>query len=620
MNENIIGNNLSEISELLNINVPEHDGGKIEHAWYVGACDYDENNQWTDFSEQFIKEGRWEKGWQEKFADDVKKMQPGDRIAIKASYTKKKNLPFNNNNKTVGVMAIKATGIITENLNDGKNIKVDWKKVSPVKEWYGAGVLRQTVHHVSADDGYLKKALLRFTFENEPQDYTICEEQYSEDIKENDTVPSSEAELTVKNDSIAIEYYFEQLLEILYDMYTSANAGSQSNAIRMFGFKYAENILTCGFAPQKIVDASVIESKSFGGEITKAINMYNSIKNNEFGVAFAENCELVTEFFDFNQLKGNGISKIFYGTPGCGKSYFIEHNILGKNSATKEYSGDYKKENIIRTTFYQDYSNTDFVGQILPKIVKDKISGKDIVEYVFNPGPFTLALIQAIRNPSEKVALIVEEINRGNAPAIFGDIFQLLDRDDDCISEYGIVNVSMTDYLSSLEFEVDGEKKKYIFNEIKIPGNMDIFATMNTSDQNVYTLDTAFVRRWDKEKIKNSFANCRFASTPVPGMKNYSWQEFVEGINRCIADHLDDLQINEDKQLGTFFIKESLLLSDDAEKFAYKVFDYLWNDVAKFDRGIFFNSYNTLEALIDSYAKNGVSVFKSGIFPNKPEN
>lgn len=313
------------------------------------------------------------------------------------------------------------------------------------------------------------------------------------------------------------------------------------------------------------------------------------------------------ELFDYSKTKGGSINKIFYGTPGCGKSYHIQHNILEKEK--------YAADNVICTTFYQDYSNTDFVGQILPKIEKDETSGKETVKYIFNPGPFTLALIRAISNPTEKVALVVEEINRGNAPAIFGDIFQLLDRDGDGVSEYGIVNVSVLDYLNDYVFEVNGEKNNYIFKEIKIPGNMDIFATMNTSDQNVYTLDTAFIRRWDKEKIKNSFTDCKFAGKNVPGM-NYTWQEFVTAVNNHIAKHLEDLQVNEDKQIGVFFIKESLLGSTP-EKFAYKVFDYLWSDVAKLDHGIFFNHFDTLEALITAYEKDGVGVFKTGIFDKK---
>lgn len=150
----------------------------IPYAWYVGATGHDENGDWMDFSDQYIAEGRWENGWDDKFIDAVNSMEVGDRIAIKAAYTKKKGLPFNNCGQVVGVMAIKAIGVITENPKDGKNIKVQWEKVDPAREWYGSGVLRTTVHYVSADEGYTRKALLDFTFNNAPQDYSLCEEKY----------------------------------------------------------------------------------------------------------------------------------------------------------------------------------------------------------------------------------------------------------------------------------------------------------------------------------------------------------------------------------------------------------------------------------------------------------
>ena len=153
----------------------------IPYAWYVGATGNDENGDWGDFSDRYITEGCWENGWNDKFVDDVNSMKVGDRIAIKAAYTKKNGLPFNNNGKVVGVMAIKAIGVITENPQDGKHIKVDWTRVTPAKEWYGAGVLRQTVHYVSSDENYTRKALLDFTFNDIAQDYSICEEQYSDE-------------------------------------------------------------------------------------------------------------------------------------------------------------------------------------------------------------------------------------------------------------------------------------------------------------------------------------------------------------------------------------------------------------------------------------------------------
>lgn len=318
--------------------------------------------------------------------------------------------------------------------------------------------------------------------------------------------------------------------------------------------------------------------------------------------------------FDFSKYDGNGVNKIFYGTPGCGKSYHIEHDILGKDQSGN-YTGEYDKDNIIRTTFYMDYTNTDFVGQILPKVTDKK------VEYIFNPGPFTLALIQAIKNPEKKVALIIEEINRGNAPAIFGDIFQLLDRDDNSISEYGIKNVGIIDYLNAYNFGDEYNEIRYSFDEIKIPRNLYIYATMNTSDQNVFTLDTAFTRRWEKKRMSNEFTDeCEFRDYRIPGMEAYSWQTFVEAINTQIKKHIDDLQVNEDKQIGVYFVNKHLLVeSGIAEKeikeaFAYKVLEYLWNDVSKLDHEIIFRSFNTFEDVVKAYNKKGADVFNPNIF------
>lgn len=472
----------------------------------------------------------------------------------------------------------------------------------------------------TVDEAIYQKALAAVStdnkcFEISKAEYnTLAKALADEVVSQMHVVLDQENILLVNNDGFVTDLTVEQLVEKLNEMYASAPANGQSNAVRMFGFKYAESITASGVSPQKIVDLSNIDSDKYGNEIKKAMNIYYSIKNNEYGVSFANIPAVTPEVFDYSSTSGAGINMIFYGTPGCGKSYHIEHDILGKDKVTGEYTGNYKKENIIRTTFYQDYSNTDFVGQILPKVIRGKNGAPDTVEYIFTPGPFTLALIQAISNPGKDVALVIEEINRGNAPAIFGDIFQLLDRDENSISEYGIVNVSLMDYLNDYEFVVDGQKRKYVFTEIKIPGNMNIFATMNTSDQNVYTLDTAFVRRWSREKIKNTFDDCPFASTEVPGMPGYTWKAFVTGINNWIATHLEDLQVNEDKQIGVFFVKESLLARGDAEKFAFKVFDYLWSDVAKLDHGIFFNPYNTLEDLIAAYQVKGVDVFKPGVF------
>lgn len=420
----------------------------------------------------------------------------------------------------------------------------------------------------------------------------------------------------------------ERLVQILKNwcdnLYVEKNITS---TLTGFGFKYAESIEKCELTPEKLLKKAGVEKSANHPYISHGKDLYFAIKKGEIGISFVvpESCSY--NVMDFNELTGEAKNVIFYGVPGCGKSYHIQHNILDKEN--------YAPENVIRTTFYQDYSNTDFVGQILPKIVKGENGADDTVEYIFNPGPFTLALIQAIKNPTENVALVVEEINRGNAPAIFGDIFQLLDRKNG-ISEYGVKNVQVMDYLNNYDFGKNGEEKRYHFDEIKIPGNLYIYATMNTSDQNVYTLDTAFTRRWNKEKISNNFINDKdkdyFKKRFVPGT-DVLWKDFANAINEYISSKLDDLQVNEDKLIGAYFVKDNSLSVETESgrtagdklilNFAYKVLEYLWSDVSKLDHNIIFKSVskdnkkiNTLDALIGEFKKNGLSIFQDSIIKN----
>ena len=192
------------------------------------------------------------------------------------------------------------------------------------------------------------------------------------------------------------------------------------------------------------------------------------------------------------ETEGKNVSKtlgdniLLYGVPGCGKSHEIKINYCDDDNFME------------RAVFHPDYTYSDFIGQILPKVSAD---GK--VTYEFEPGPFTRILEKAVNNEGTYY-LVVEEINRGNAPAIFGDIFQLLDRDDNGESEYGISNEAIAEYVYK-----DKEKK------VKIPGNLYILATMNTSDQNVFTLDTAFKRRWSMKRIENNIDECDFADQDV---------------------------------------------------------------------------------------------------------
>lgn len=179
-----IDKRLEDVKVALGFSKPTENSveSEITSAWFVGATGNDSAGVYTDFSDQYIAENRWENLYNDKYIDLVKKMKEGDHIVIKAAYTKKKDLPFDNHGRVIGVMSIKAIGVITKNHGDGKNIDVKWEKVSPIKEWYGDGVLRTTVHFVDGTESYIKKALLQFVFYNVPQDYSIYEESEDSEV------------------------------------------------------------------------------------------------------------------------------------------------------------------------------------------------------------------------------------------------------------------------------------------------------------------------------------------------------------------------------------------------------------------------------------------------------
>lgn len=304
-------------------------------------------------------------------------------------------------------------------------------------------------------------------------------------------------------------------------------------------------------------------------------------------ISFSTVC---ADFDDVERVKG-GENIILYGVPGAGKSWTIK----------KEYCDVDSK--IERLVFHPDYTYSDFVGQILPKLDENKQ-----VTYVFTPGPFTNILKKAYKNPTDKYYLIIEEVNRGNAPAIFGDIFQLLDRNvESGESEYSITN-------ADIAREVYGDENHKVF----IPSNLSILGTMNTSDQNVFTLDTAFQRRWSMRLIQNKFpedgSEDDFAKTPILDTE-VTWEKFFTEINSIILNKSIRMTSSEDKRLGTHFVTKDDLIIDKSKdsngkltnsavrhnrKFAEKVLKYLWDDAFKFNKDEIFDltKVNSLEKVI----------------------
>lgn len=292
---------------------------------------------------------------------------------------------------------------------------------------------------------------------------------------------------------------------------------------------------------------------------------------------------LPLEYQVLNQYE-TGSNIVYYGVPGSGKSYQIRQESWMRNAHV---------ETIV---FHPEYTYSDFIGQIIPKT-----NGNQIM-YDFSPGPFTKMLKLSHDNPSGKFVLIIEEINRGNAPAIFGDIFQLLDRrvittnmGQTGESEYGVHN-------ENVAFEVHGSTEV----EVKIPRNLWIVATMNTSDQNVFTLDTAFQRRWRMKLVNNAFEDTHPFKDDKILDTDISWQTFCTTINNVISTNISSLSSMEDKRLGVYFIQRSDLNTDGNESpFADKVLKYLWDDVCRFDKKlIFVEAFDTLEAVIKHFNTN----------------
>lgn len=307
-----------------------------------------------------------------------------------------------------------------------------------------------------------------------------------------------------------------------------------------------------------------------------------------------------------------GYNKIFYGIPGCGKSYKVSAMLAHE----KEFVEEAKKNkiynpvdemDIIRTTFYLDYTNSDFVGQIYP-VVGDKG-----VTYEYIPGPFTNALIKAFKNPGKMIYLIIEEINRGNAAAIFGDIFQLLDRLK--VEKYGRL-VGDSEYPIDNDFIMKCLNKEGVYlDKVYIPSNLTIFATMNTSDQNVFPLDNAFKRRWERERVVSDWDKCGFKEKIIP-YTDITWEEFAIGINRQIIAETDKGIVTEDKQMGAFFAKEEMFIDKEKQdeipdedknqkllSFTNNVLEYLYCDVTKFEHSVLFNknlkSFDDVVTVVD---------------------
>ncbi|TVZ16402.1 McrB family protein [Maribacter sp. MAR_2009_72] len=299
-----------------------------------------------------------------------------------------------------------------------------------------------------------------------------------------------------------------------------------------------------------------------------AMELFNSNKSEreaviaEIGIASPE-LDVLNNILADIKVSISASQKIYYGAPGTGKSHKIKEILKGKESRTE------------RVTFHPEYDYASFIGGFKPITEKDAVSGLDEIKYKFVPQIFTNIYIDAWQNEFQDYFLVIEEINRGNCAEIFGDIFQLLDEGYEITPSFELAN-HLEKMLTKKGY--DG----FTNGKMQLPSNLSLLATMNTSDQSLFPMDSAFKRRWDWEYIPIDYN--KLPENPSSNFKvtlsdteSFYWIDFIKKVNSIIKQNPN---LGMDKCIGNYFIKAK----DDTislEEFINKAIFYLWNDVFK---------------------------------------
>ncbi|MBP3206427.1 MAG: AAA family ATPase [Lachnospiraceae bacterium] len=338
---------------------------------------------------------------------------------------------------------------------------------------------------------------------------------------------------------------------------------------------------------------------------------------------------------NYEEVPMKPVQMIFYGAPGTGKSYRVS-KIL-----EQEYPDPVERnKHTRRMIFHPTYKYEDFVGSIKPLMSLDKP-----LDYFYSAGPFTALLKDAFNHPAEKYYLIIEEINRGDSPAIFGDLFQLLDRQENGKSRYVIMNVDVANFMA----RDPNLKRLFSDGKIWLPANFNILATMNTADENIFVLDSAFKRRfaleyvpiefqvvpeqWKKDYevfagttqlmdlFRGSELEARARDMYNKGTLQRNWPTFAKMVNylidivnlQTVGANSDAMQkIAENKKLGPFFVSDEELTQPD--KFINKVIFYLKQDVFTFSDHYMIDSY---EEIYLKFLENKGDIFELLVY--KPD-
>ena len=343
---------------------------------------------------------------------------------------------------------------------------------------------------------------------------------------------------------------------------------SKNDFCMYFGFTHGQAITTFyeGNYEQLLVDGGF--NKGSSAYFAGGINAWKNLRDGKYVFPpFVQNVSRPSI------INGQTLQQIFYGAPGTGKS----HEVKKLTGELLENEEEVDLPNVFRTTFHPDTDYASFVGCYKPTMkpttdAAKTLSGKEEeIVYEFVPQVFTNAYVYAYTT-QEPTYLVIEEINRGNCAQIFGDLFQLLDRKNGK-SEYKIK--ADNDLAKYLREQLGADSEGIQDGKLCLPANLHILATMNTSDQSLFPMDSAFKRRWDWEYVPINYGTGVQSGSFVItiGDKSYSWVDFIKQVNEKIFD----LTQSEDKQMGNFFIKHSI----NEDGFKSKVMFYLWYEVLR---------------------------------------
>jgi len=403
-----------------------------------------------------------------------------------------------------------------------------------------------------------------------------------------------------ENEPLEIEVYCASVESVLDEKFINEIISSDKNTIK----NKWQNL-------KKIFETITLSKYSYKKDLAcnflKSTAYYPHYSNRNFDEPlFYNGLDYTEESFLF--LKALQVIK--FGPPGTGKSHSVVETIRNHCGENK-YRGH---ADVITTVFHPDYSYGDFTAKLVPVTFEN--DGKKAVEYQIHAGPLTKALARALANPCDNVYLVIEEINRGNTAAIFGDIFQLLDRDECGESEYPIhiqklfyealeqeflIQMKLRSANSDSFDESNAKDKlaKILKNQqLVLPSNLSIIATMNTSDESVFYMDSAFKRRWHFEYIDVDLDSSVYEAAEdkkenhplhpqitakVDGLENCQWDCFRKNINNFIKLNKNSIRRIEDKLIGLWFIKAQNGEISESE-IKNKLMHYLWDNVFARDK------------------------------------